>query len=203
MTDCQSYVIIEGEGDANKNDTAYSLCFRRSAVVRWFAFLAIMGKGGREVLPSQLSYCLAILGYINSIIRMWIRRAAGRFSGSAGASLDVMVQSRSTFDTTHIARSRLAPRPSASPFIRYYAQVAEKPSDRDQDIDGAVDRPGSRAFTPNPRNGISGSNGSASGSGMSEEEKARWAFPTKINPSPYDVLHLSREASKGDIKRHC
>lgn len=37
---------------------------------------------------------------------------------------------------------------------------------------------------------------------MSKEEQAKWAFPTKPNPSPYDVLHLPVSASKGDIKKH-
>jgi len=101
--------------------------------------------------------------------------------------------------TPTLLRSRQAHRPSLS---RGYAQPASKPIEEDGPS-SPVDVNAS-ASSSRPQDGSPGkSEPSKRRGGLSDEEKAKWAFPSKINPTPYDVLHLPKTASKADIKRHC
>ncbi|KAG7562892.1 hypothetical protein FFLO_01721 [Filobasidium floriforme] len=74
---------------------------------------------------------------------------------------------------------------------RTYAQPASRPV---EDQDNTNDEPVQRAN--------SGPSTTARRGGMSDEERAKWAFTTKIHPTPYDILHLPKTASKHDIKKH-
>lgn len=88
--------------------------------------------------------------------------------------------------------SRSTPRSIDYASRRTYAQPASRPvEDQDNTNDEPVQRPNSGRSTTARR------------AGMSDEERAKWAFTTKINPTPYDILHLPKTASKHDIKKHC
>lgn len=74
---------------------------------------------------------------------------------------------------------------------RTYAQPASRPLEDEES-----------AHSP-PSSGTSGPTVTNRRGGMSQAERAKWAFTTKINPTPYDILHLPKTASKSDIKKHC
>lgn len=78
---------------------------------------------------------------------------------------------------------------------RYATQTAHSPLDGDQDHVHRT-RPAS-----SPSGSATSRHGHASRQGSSD--KMAYAFPTKHNPTPYDVLHLRPGASKEDIKLHC
>jgi hypothetical protein len=88
--------------------------------------------------------------------------------------------------------SRSTPRSIEYISRRTYAQPASRPI---EDQDGTNDEPAQRIN--------SGPSTTTRRGGMSDEERAKWAFTTKINPTPYDILHLPKTASKHDIKKHC
>jgi len=104
-----------------------------------------------------------------------------------------------TSSTPGLLRSRQPLRPSLS---RGYAQPASKPVDEDGSSSPA-DLNASASSSRSQDGSTGKSEPSRRRGGLSDEEKAKWAFPSKINPTPYDVLHLPKTASKADIKRHC
>jgi hypothetical protein len=114
-----------------------------------------------------------------------------RRSLTAGLTCVGALRRTSPHATSFLFRSGLAPRPLQT---RGYAQPASNP---DQD-DGSV-RHGAES---DPQNSASDAGPSRRG-GMSAEDKAKWAFPSKPNPSPYDILHLPKTASKSEIKQNC
>jgi len=87
--------------------------------------------------------------------------------------------------------SRSTLRPITYTFHRTYAQPASLPAE-DEDRSQTQSSNQGTGPTVTKRRG-----------GMSDEERAKWAFPTKINPTPYDILHLPKTASKSEIKKHC
>jgi hypothetical protein len=104
-----------------------------------------------------------------------------------------------TRSTSTLLGSRQALRPSLS---RGYAQPASKPVE-DEGPSSQVDGDASASSSRSQDGSTGKSEPSRRRGGLSDEEKAKWAFPSKINPTPYDVLHLPKTASKADIKRHC
>jgi hypothetical protein len=119
-------------------------------------------------------------------------------------SLPIASSSRSMITTTQtktIPSHRSSPISGSYTSARGYARPARKPLDEDQPDPHSS--PTSPSSSTEARSTVNAGPSRSRAGGMSDEQKAKWAFPSKINPTPYDILHLSRTASKAEIKRQC